>query len=70
MRALRAIGRFTYDLIVGDDWTLAVVVLACLGVVYAAIAWSPLPDAGVAVVGAAAVLVAFAASVLGRVERG
>jgi hypothetical protein len=70
MRPLLAIGRFAYDLIVGDDWTLAIAVLASLAVVYAAIAWTPLPDAAVAVVGAVAVLVTFAASVLGRLDRG
>jgi hypothetical protein len=70
MRPLRAIGRFAYDLIVGDDWTLAIAVLASLAVVYAAIAWTELPDVAVAVVGAVAVLVTFAASVLGRLERG
>jgi hypothetical protein len=69
MRPLRAVGRFAYDLIVGDDWTLAIAVLASLAVVYAAIAWTSLPDAAVAVVGAVAVLVMFAASVLGRLDR-
>ena len=50
MRRLRAFGTFWYDFVVGDDWTVAVGVVAALGITYlisrtSAPAWWLLPFA-------------------------
>lgn len=51
---LRAFGRFWYDFIVGDDWTVAAGVVVALGVTYGVLqlapAWWLLPLASVAIV--------------------
>jgi hypothetical protein len=54
MERLRAFGRFWYDFVIGDDWRIAVGVVAALAITYAvsttgASAWWVLP-AAVAVV--------------------
>jgi hypothetical protein len=35
MRRLKAIGLFAYDFVIGDDWLVAVVVVAALAATYA-----------------------------------
>ena len=35
MRLLSALGRFLYEFVVGDDWTIAAGVVVALGVTYA-----------------------------------
>ena len=35
MRALSAVGRFLYEFVIGDDWTVAAGVVVALVVVYA-----------------------------------
>lgn len=35
MRALSAVGRFLYEFVIGDDWTIAAGVAVALAVVYA-----------------------------------
>jgi hypothetical protein len=50
MDRLRAFGRFWYDFVIGDDWRIAVSVVAALAITYAvsttgASAWWVLPVA-------------------------
>ncbi|MEA3020958.1 MAG: hypothetical protein QOI47_2482 [Actinomycetota bacterium] len=57
MSRLVTFGRFWYDFIVGDDWTVAVTVAVAVGVTYAAahhdiVAWWILPAAVVATLAA------------------
>ena len=46
MKYLKGFGRFWYDFIIGDDWKIAVAVLAALGVTLAVL----LPGAPIALV--------------------
>jgi hypothetical protein len=57
MNRLSQFGRFWYDFIVGDDWTIAVAVVVLLAVTAAiahtgAVAWPILPIGVVAILGA------------------
>ena len=57
---LRAFGRFWYDFVVGDDWTIAAGVVASLAATYGLLrasvpAWWLLPLAGAAIVAYAVV---------------
>jgi uncharacterized membrane protein YhdT len=54
MRKLRQFGRFWYDFLVGDDWTIAVAVVAAVGVTAALAqtgypAWFVMPVAVLAI---------------------
>jgi hypothetical protein len=56
LRGLRAFGRFWYDFVVGDDWTVAAAVVVALLATWllrgtGMSAWWLLPAAAVAVVG-------------------
>jgi hypothetical protein len=62
VNALRAVARFCYDFVIGDDWRLAVVVLATMAVVFAAMRVG-LSDTAVAILGTAAAVGGFAAVV-------
>ncbi|MFT4286530.1 hypothetical protein [Nocardioides sp.] len=61
MRALRALGRFCYDLVVGDDWKIAVAVVLALAIALA-ILLAGAADGLVAVAGGALLVAAFAIS--------
>lgn len=63
MRVLVAIGRFWYDFIIGDDWKIAVTVVAALLVTVGVLLATPLDDALVAVVAGVLLLGGFALSV-------
>jgi hypothetical protein len=57
MKHLANFGRFWYDFIVGDDWTIAAAVVVLLGVTAAvahagAVAWPIVPIGVVAILGA------------------
>ena len=62
MNLLKAFGRFWYDFIVGDDWKIAVAVSSALAVLIAAMQTRRLDDHGLAVLGGAAIILFFAAS--------
>ena len=56
MKYLAAFGRFWYDFIVGDDWTIAVAVLVALGITAVLApsvswAWIVMPVAVAAILG-------------------
>ncbi len=62
MRPVKAFGRFWYDFIIGDDWKIAVAVSSALAVLVAAMQTKLLDDHGLAVLGGAAIILFFAAS--------
>lgn len=62
MKFLKAFGRFWYDFIIGDDPKIAVAVVAALGLLLGALKAGLLGDHGLAVLGAAAIVVFFAIS--------
>jgi hypothetical protein len=70
MRFIKSFGRFWYDFIVGDDWKISVAVVLALAVVLVAMRLRLLGDAGLALLGGAAVMVAFAVSLLLGVHGG
>ena len=62
MRALAQFGRFWYDFIIGDDWKIAVAVVLALSFTVVLLTTTSLDDHVVAVLGGAAVVIAFAIS--------
>ena len=62
MRFLKAFGRFWYDFIIGDDWKIAVAVIAALGVLVAVMKTGLLGDHGLAVLGGVLIVLFFSAS--------
>jgi hypothetical protein len=62
MRALRAFGRFWYDLVIGDDWKIAAAVTLALGVLVVLMWTTGWSDALLTVVGGSLLVVAFAVS--------
>jgi hypothetical protein len=69
VNAVRAVARFWYDFIVGDDWKIAAGVVVAVGFTVALLKADVLGDAGVCVVGALLVAVAFAISLVVDVRR-
>jgi len=65
MRYVRGFGRFWYDFIVGDDWRIAVGVVAALGLGALALRAELLPDSLLAVLVAAAIVLVVMVSVAG-----
>ena len=59
---LKAVGRFWYDFIIGDDWKIAVAVVLALGVTLVAMATGLLGDTALTVLGGVAIVVAFSIS--------
>jgi hypothetical protein len=64
MRFLKSFGRFWYDFIVGDDWKISVAVVLALAVLLGALLLRPFGDAGLTLLGGAAVVIAFSVSLL------
>lgn len=64
MTALRAIGRFCYDLVIGDDWKIAAAVLLALvvGAVLAAV--TTIPAVALAIVVGVLLLSTFTAAMV------
>ena len=62
MKFLKAFGAFWYDFIIGDDWKIAVAVVTSLAVLLAAMKADVLGDGGLALLGGALIVVAFAIS--------
>jgi hypothetical protein len=59
---LKAVGRFWYDFIIGDDWKIAVAVVTGLVVVWMLVEFSPLSDTVITLTGAVLVMLLFALS--------
>jgi hypothetical protein len=51
LRSLSAFGRFWYDFVIGDDWTIAATVAASFVVTWVLQTWWLVPIAAAAVVG-------------------
>ena len=64
MRILRSLGAFWYDLLVGDDWKIAVSVVVALGITALVLTGTGAGDHVVAIVGAALVVTAFSVSLV------
>jgi hypothetical protein len=64
MRILRELGRFWYELLVGDDWKIAVAVVAALALTAVVLTQTGASDHAVAVIGAVLVIAAFSLSVV------
>ena len=62
MKFLKSFGQFWYDFIIGDDWKIAVAVVLALGVVLLELTLGLFGDAGLALSGGIAIVVAFAIS--------
>jgi hypothetical protein len=62
VKFLKAFGAFWYDFIIGDDWKIAVAVVTSLAVLLAAMKADLFGDAGLALLGGALIVVAFAIS--------
>lgn len=60
MRFIKSFGAFWYDFIVGDDWKIAVAVVLALAMLLAAVKAKLFGDTGLALLGGAFVVVAFA----------
>ena len=69
MRFLRSFGRFWYDFVIGDDWKIAAAVVVALGILLVATLLGVFSDAGLAVFGGIAVMVAFTVSLAIDVRR-
>jgi hypothetical protein len=63
VKYVKAFGRFWYDFIIGDDWKIAAAVVVALALVATATATGVLGDTGLALLGGALIVVAFAISI-------
>jgi putative Ca2+/H+ antiporter (TMEM165/GDT1 family) len=64
VKLLKSFGRFWYDFIIGDDWKIAVAVVAALAVVAGAMKAGAFGDHGLAVLGGVLVMLFFAISLV------
>ena len=64
MNILKAFGEFWYELIVGDDWKIAVSVLVALSLTALLLTETSLGDHVVAVIGAGLVMISFSVSLI------
>jgi len=62
VKYLKSFGSFWYDFIIGDDWKIAVAVALALSFTVVLLTTTSLDDHVVAVLGGAAVVIAFAIS--------
>lgn len=62
MKYLKSFASFWYDFIIGDDWKIAVAVVLALSFTVVLLTTTSLDDHVVAVLGGAAVVIAFAIS--------
>ena len=62
MKYLKSFGSFWYDFIIGDDWKIAAAVVLALSATVVLLITTSLDDHVVAVLGGAAVMIAFAIS--------
>lgn len=64
MRYFKAFGQFWYDFIIGDDYKIAVAVLAALLVSLALMTWSGFGDGALTVIGGLLVMGSFGLSLV------
>jgi hypothetical protein len=64
VRFLKSFGRFWYDFIIGDDWKIFAAVVVALLVLLGALLLRLFGDAGLAILGGGAVVVAFSVSLM------
>lgn len=64
MRYLKAFGQFWYDFIIGDDYKIAVSVVAALLVTLALMTWTGLSDGALTVIGGLLVMASFGVSLV------
>lgn len=64
MKFLKSFGQFWYDFIIGDDWKIAVAVVLALGLVCAVMTANVLSDGALTILGAVAIVTAFAISLI------
>jgi hypothetical protein len=69
VRFVRGFGRFWYDFIIGDDWRIALGVVAVLALAAAAVASDALPHALIVIFGALAIALVTAISIVIEVRR-
>ena len=62
MKLVKSFGRFWYDFIIGDDWKIAVAVVAALAVLAGAMKAGVFGDHGLPVLGGVLVMLFFAIS--------
>jgi len=62
VKFLKSFGQFWYDFIIGDDWKIAVAVVASLALLLGAMSLDLFGDNGLALLGGGLVVVAFAIS--------
>jgi hypothetical protein len=64
MRYLKAFGQFWYEFIIGDDYKIAVAVVAALLMSLALMTWTELTDGALTVIGALLVMGCFSVSLV------
>ena len=64
MKFLKSFGQFWYDFIIGDDWKIAAAVVLALGVLCAVMKANVLSDGALTILGAVAIVSAFAISLI------
>jgi len=64
VKLLKSFGQLWYDFVIGDDWKIAVAVVAALAVVAGAMKAGVFGDHGLAVLGGVLVMVFFAVSLV------
>ena len=64
MKVIKAFGEFWYEFIIGDDWKIAAAVVIALAITVAGLKAKILGDNGLAIVGAALIVVAFSLSLI------
>jgi hypothetical protein len=64
MSFLKEFGKFWYELLVGDDWKIAVSVVIALAVTAVLLTQTSAGDHAVAIIGAALVVIAFSVSLV------
>jgi hypothetical protein len=69
VRLLKGFGRFWYELVIGDDWKIAVVVVGALGLTLLGLATDIISAGAAPVIGAALVAVGFTTTMVIDVRR-
>jgi hypothetical protein len=62
VKFLKSFGQFWYDFIIGDDWKIAVAVVTALALLLVALKLNLFGDNGLALLGGALIVIAFATS--------
>jgi hypothetical protein len=64
VKAIKAFGQFWYEFIIGDDWKIAAAVVIALALTVAGLKAKILGDHGLAIAGAALIVVLFSLSLI------